>query len=336
MTEPRFFKPQTAEGNTGEFKRCLPLGVQTSFRTMAPAIATAEMLRVVPLLGQPLFDDAAAYYDEYGISGESEVMNGLVQLLQMAVVRLACWDSFDELAVIMTDAGISDNQGEKRAYRYQTDALRETLNRQGYEYVNKVLEYCTEHITDLPSFESSPYYAGRKESVIQGLADYERYVNISHNFLLFTRLREYIDQAEEMELRFRIGDGLMEAIHADRTAARFKVIIKGIQAFVAHWAMAEAAPFINIQQTAYGLMSTTESSGSSQASGRTQQPPKQSQANAFAEQHRTAAERYIGQVVTYCKAHPDTYPEIAELGDSTTEHGPDIIDNHGHKTFLVI
>ena len=61
------------------------------------------------------------------------------------------------------------------------------------------------------------------------------------------------------------------------------------------------------------------------------------QVATFAQHHREAAERYIGQVVTYCKRHVDTFPEIEEIGmESDTEHGADLIDNHGHKTFLVL
>lgn len=337
MTEPRFFKQETAEGNSGEFKRCLPLGVQTRYVTMAPAIMAAELLRIAPVIGEPLFNEAAEYYEEHGTSGESEVHNNLIRLLQMAVVRLACWDSFAELAVMMTDNGIADMQTEKRAYRYQTDALRETLRRQGYEYVNKVLEYCTKHIDTLANFQQSPYYAERKDSVIESLEVFERYVNIGHDFTVFARLREHIDQAEKMELVFRIGEGLYTAIIADRTATRFSPILQSIRSFVAHWAMAEATPFLNLEPTPHGMMVSGESNASGNTTGKVQQAPKQGQVNAFAQQHRTAAERYIGQAVTYCKAHPDIYPEILEIGsEADTEHAADLIDNHGYKTFLVL
>lgn len=337
MTTPKFFKQETAEGNNGEFKRCLPLGVQTKYNTLAPAIATAETMRIAPVLGEPLFNEAAEYYASNGTTGESEIHNNLIQLLQMAVVRLACWDSFAELAVMMTDNGIADMQTERRAYRYQTDALRETLRRQGYEYINKVLEYCTANISTLSNFEQSPYYAERKDSVIESLSIFERYVNINHDLTVFARLREHIDQAEKMELVFRIGESLYNAIIANRNETRFSPILMSIRSFVAHWAMAEAAPFLNLEPTTHGMMITSEASASGNTTGRVQQAPKQSQVNAYAQQHRTAAERYIGQAVTYCKAHTDIYPEIAEIGtEGDTEHSPDLIDNHGYKTFLAL
>lgn len=331
MTEPRFFKQENNE-EAAEFIKCLPLGVQTSFTMMAPAIATAELLKVRPIIGDELFERAADYYDDH--ETENETLTKLVELLQMTVVRLACWDSFDEIAVMMTDAGISDNQGEKRVYRYQADALKNTLQRQGYEYLNKVLEFCTSNIEELPEFEQSQYYTNRKNSLIHSMADFERYISIGGDFCVFAKLREWIDMAEGMELEFRIGASLKEALVEHGTEEKYKPILRGVMAFVAHWTMQEAAPFLNLVPTAQGLMVVSEESrqGGSVMNGATQE-----QLAAFVGHHRQTAERCIGQVVTYCKRNTDKFPEIEEIGmESDTEHGADVIDNHGRKTFLVI
>ena len=344
MTEPRFFKPENNE-NAEEFIKCLPLGVQTSFTMMAPAIATAELLRVRPMIGDSLFERAATYYASH--EAEDATLKQLVALLQMTVVRLACWDSFDEIAVMMTDAGISDNQGEKRAYRYQADALKNTLQRQGYEYLNKVLEFCTENVSELPEFERSQYYTTRQNSLIHSMADFEKHISIGGDFCVFAKLREWIEQTEAMELEFRIGTGLKTALlehgtyegsssgASDSEAEnRLRPIIRSVAAFVAHWSMSEAAPFLNLIPTAQGLMVVSEES---RQGGNVMNGANKEQVATFTQHHREAAERYIGQVVTYCKRHVDTFPEIEEIGmESDTEHGADLIDNHGHKTFLVI
>lgn len=344
MTEPRFFKPENNE-NAEEFIKCLPLGVQTSFTMMAPAIATAELLRVRPMIGDSLFERAATYYASHEV--EDATLKQLVALLQMTVVRLACWDSFDEIAVMMTDAGISDNQGEKRVYRYQADALKNTLQRQGYEYLNKVLEFCTEKVSELPEFEQSQYYTTRQNSLIHSMADFEKHISIGGDFCVFAKLREWIEQTEAMELEFRIGAGLKAALleygtdegsssgASDSEAEnRLRPIVRSVAAFVAHWSMSEAAPFLNLIPTAQGLMVVSEESPQG---GNVMNGANKEQVATFAQHHREAAERYIGQVVTYCKRHVDTFPEIEEIGmESDTEHGADLIDNHGHKTFLVL
>lgn len=331
INDPKFFKATNNQDGAAEFKRCIPVGVQTSFKTMAPAIATAEQLRLLPYLGQTLFDRAATYYDSH--ESANAILDELVAQIQMTVVRMALWDSFDELQVFMTDNGMADNQeGEHRLYRHQSDALRNSLQRQGYEWLNKTLEYCTINVANLPEFQISPYYTERKDSMIHSMADFERFVDIGHDFTVFVKLRETIESTDTMELPYRLGDALLTAVKTAPTTDRIKPLLRGIQGFVAHWSMADAVPFLNLQATANGLIVVAEKSNDGAA--RKQAPEEQ--ILAFAKRHRDAAERYIGQVVTYCKQHRDTYPEINALGPSESEHADDLLDNDHRKTFTVL
>lgn len=331
MIAPKFFKEANNTG-AAEFKQCIPVGVQTSFVTMAPAIATAEQLRLLPYLGKGLFDRAATYYASHAEA--DAVMDELINYIQMTVVRMAFWDSFDQLQSFMTDNGMADQQdADHRLYRYQADALRNSLHRQGYEWLNKTLEFCTENVGTLTEFAQSQYYTERKDSVIKGMVDYELHISLNHDFTVFAKLREWVDSAETMELPFRIGKQMNEAAHADTLEEKYKPLMRGISGFVAHWSMADAAPFLNLQPTSNGLVVVGEKSND----GASQRQAPTEQVAAFAKTHRDAAERYIGQVVTYCKAHSDDFPEILDIGKTpATEHGADLINNDGHKTFLVI
>ena len=208
MTDPQFFKEENNRNNAAEFKHCLPVNVNTSFVTLAPAIATVEQQRMKPLLGTPLFEEMADYYAHEGSSGRDPVRNELVSLIQMAVVRLAYWDSFDQLAVMMSDSGLSDKNGENRAYRYQADAMKDSLLRQGFAYLNQIAGYCTENIRELELFSKSEYYSDRENSTIHSMKEMERIVSLGGNFFLFARLREYIAETESMELPYRVGQSL--------------------------------------------------------------------------------------------------------------------------------
>ena len=331
INDPKFFKAEANLNGAAEFKKCIPVGVQTSFKTMAPAIATAEQLRLLPYIGQPLFDRAAQYYASHETA--NAVLDELVAHIQMTVVRMALWDSFDQLQAFMTDNGMADNQdGDHRLYRYQSDALRASLQRQGYEWLNKTLEFCTAHTDTLTEFQQSPYYTERQDSMIHSMADFERFVAIGHDFTVFAKLRDVIEATDTMELPYRLGDTLLAAVKSDPTSARIAQLMRGIQGFVAHWSMADAIPFLNLQATANGLVIVAEQSNDGAAR---QQAPEQ-QILAFAKRHRDAAERYIGQVVTYCKQHRETYPEIDALGTSESEHADDLLDNDHRKTFTVL
>lgn len=334
LTEPSFFKKENNAEGAAEFKRCLPVNVNTSFTTLAPAIATVEQQRLKPVLGAPLFNEAATYYAASGINGNDAVKNELVAMIQMAVVRLAYWDSFDQLAVMMADNGISDPNAENRAYRYQADALKDSLLRQGFNYLNQIVGYCTEHILSLPLFRQSEEYSIMESSIIRSLKEMESVVPLNGDYFLFSRLRGYISETETMELPYRVGATLAALLATSREEARISVLMRSARGFVAHWSMAEASPFLNIVMTPQGPMLMSEKDGGSHG-GKTANTPRPDMLGAYQQQHREMAERYIGQLVTYCKQHVDIYPEMVEIGLSTDhEKTAGHRNNRGKKTFL--
>ena len=334
MIAPRFFLQANNE-NAAEFKKCLPVNVNTSYKTLAPAIATAEEHWVKPMIGDALFDEMASYYAGRTSETANETKDELVGMLQMAIVRLAYWDSFDQLQVVMSDNGIRDVNGDERAYRYQSDALRASLLRQGYAFLNQAIGFCMSHITELNNFTSSEYYSDRTNSTIRTMQEFDKITSIGGDFYVFARLRDRIAETEAMELPYRIGQSLASELVSNRDDARFSAVKSGIMSFVAHWTMAEAIPFMNVMITSRGLVVVSEESTGGN-SGIAQNTPKPEQVAALADKHRQTAERSIGQVVSYLKSHIDVFPEISEIGISTPyEHSAELRDNRGKKTFFV-
>lgn len=334
LIDPKFFKKEN-NGQAAEFKRCLPVNVNTSFTTLAPAIATAEQNHVRPLMGDSLFDELATYYAEYGIVGESAEKNELIAYLQMAVVRLAYWESFDQLAVMMSDRGLQVTNGENRAFRYQEDRLKQSLQRQGFGYINTAIGFIMEHIETFPSFKESEYYSERNNSVIHSLKEMESITSVGNDFCLFAKLRQFISETEEMELPFRVGNSLAELLKTNRDEERLKRLLRSAQGFVAHWTMAEAMPALGIVMSPNGPVVVSDQ-GNGGNGGESNNPPSPEQLGILQKRHREMAERYIGQLVTYCKKNVETYPEISEIGLSTShEKTAGMRDNRGKKTFLV-
>lgn len=334
LTDPKFFKKENNTQNAAEFKRCLPVNVNTSFVTLAPAIATAEQNHVRPLMGDTLFNELATYYSENGIEGSSAEKNELVSYVQMAVVRLAYWESFDQLAVTMSDRGLQVTNGENRAYRYQEDRLKLSLQRQGFGYLNTAIGYIMEHIDIFGSFTESDYYSERQDSVIRSMKEMEAITSIGNDFCLFAKLRQFISETETMELPFRVGGALSTLLRNNRTEARLKTILRSAQGFVAHWTMAEALPSLNVIMSPNGPVVVSDQ-GNGGNGGESNNPIPPDLTGILQKKHREMAERYIGQLVTYCKQHIETYPEIAEIGLSTAhEKTADHRDNRGKKTFL--
>lgn len=330
ITEPKFFKEENNE-RADEFKRFLPVNVNTSFRTLAPAIATAEQNWVRKIIGESLFDKMAQYYAN---NSESSAKNDhLVELIQMAVVRLAYWDSFDQLAVTMADNGIRDTNGENRAYRYQADALKKSLFRQGYTYINNIAGFCMDNISEYPEFKDSRYYSVRSTSVIRSMEEFDNISSIGHDFCVFSKLRDFIDEAENMELPYRVGQQICDSLHDNPSSESNSKVLPSIKAFVVHWSLAEAIPSLCVAHSPQGIVVVSEEASQG---GEVSNTPSTELVEKLVCRHREMAARYIGKAVSYMKAHATEYPGIETIGTETQhESSAELFDNNGHKTFLV-
>jgi hypothetical protein len=186
----------------GEFKRFLPVNVTTSFGTLEPALVLAETKFIRAVLGAPLLARLATYFA--GGAHDDEKMNRAVELVQSAELRLAYWDSFDQLAVTITDHGLEDTMGDNRVYRYQADGLRESLQRQGFEMMELLVEFLEEGRDSFPEWGASEACTWNIKSVIQDSRRFFAIVGLKRDFRLFLKVREYITNTERMELPFRM------------------------------------------------------------------------------------------------------------------------------------
>lgn len=320
-----------------EFKEALPVNVNVSFATLRPALATAERDYVLPLTGQPLFDALAAFYADGG--GVAPEVQGLwreaVRMVQFALIRLAYYDSFDQLAVQFSDTGLSDANGENRVYRYQAEALRESLHRQGYERLNDLLRFVEANIAVFPQFRASRFYSVNADSLIANTDEMQALTNIGGDMRVFARLRDFISDAEGMELPFRIGERTLAALKAelalDAGGGRFAVVLRAVRMFVALWAMAEAIPLLGLQVTHEGV----KVSGERASDGKVRQGATEAELALQSNAYRTRAEQYIGLAVRTMKADSVRFPEIRDIGGSDGhEHSTGRRDNRGKKSFL--
>ncbi|MGX8721256.1 MAG: hypothetical protein ACSW79_09175, partial [Eubacteriales bacterium] len=186
---PRLFKP---ENNTKaeEFKEFLPVNVTCSFRSLAPAIAQCEDKYLLPVLGEPLLNKLAAYYE--GGTHDDELLEALLKRSQYAVVRLAYWQDYDLLSVSMSDKGAADNAGEGRLYKYQADALKKALKNGGFDQLDSVLEYCHRNIEQLPEFLQSPAYTDAKSLIVGTTKEFNDIFHIGGSRLVFLKMRHFV------------------------------------------------------------------------------------------------------------------------------------------------
>ena len=110
------------------------MNVNFDYGTIAPALYDAERKYIRDIVGETLWQQLADYYNDAAHTVNSDY-DHLIQLMQSATLRIAYFESFDLLAVNLTDSGIQNPNGEATAYRYQADAAKDTLGRQAFEHL---------------------------------------------------------------------------------------------------------------------------------------------------------------------------------------------------------
>ena len=332
-----FFKADENE-LAEEFKKFLPVNVTTSFSTLEPALVLAEEKFIRAVLGAELMARLAAYFELDAEDRTDGVLNRAIELVQSAELRLAYWDSFDQLAVTITDHGLEDTMGDNRVYRYQADGLRENLQRQGFEMLELLVEFLEDESSHFPEWESSEACTHNVKSVLQDSKRFFAIVGLKKDYRLFLKLREYITNTERMELPFRIGGALSRIVteHTEDVGenTRFAVLYPMVQMFVAFWALADGLPVLQGTVTADGVLQMQESASYSM-SGRTNVLAGDKVLEAMQGRFRGSAEYYAGRIVEYLNLHQAEFPEWEVKVPGSESYRVHERDNRGRRSFHV-
>lgn len=317
-----YFFSKDKNTSAEEFKSFLPVNVNTSYRTLAPAITTAE-IKIAEIIGKECFHKLASYYANG--SADSSITE-TIELLQFAIIRYAYYDSFDQLSVVMSDTGLYDNNGENRVYRYQSDALRESLQRQAFEFIDRVID----KLEVLQDFEKefllSPACTIQKTSLIKNSKEFKKTTAINCDYRLLVAIRPALTACENINLPFCIGQRLTDELYSSPN--RFEKILPLIKSYVCHKAIADSAEFIGSQLSHTGWSVQAEKTKDGKYSQRADMATLQSIKKSYS----NLAENLISQIVVFFKTNKKDFPEIADIGgDDNSEHSADFMDLSNRK-----
>lgn len=314
---PTFFRPERNHA-ADEFQQSLPVNVNFSFDTIAPAIYDAEQKYLFPIVGSSLWDELKQYYEADEHDEPNALFESLIARLQSASLRIAYFESFDLLAVEITDAGIENPLGEKSPYRYQADAARETLGRQAFEHLQIFYDALVDSglRTWDPGDPSNPH---RSDSLFKRPNEFFDTIDQLPDYRLFLRLRQQITIAEHTCLPFRLGSTLADELLTQHATGRMAdtLVLSLARRFIAFSVLADSVMFLQAYLSADGA--TTRTIKAEGATGGTAVQPADLQARqAMQRNYAHAAEAAITHLVDYLQQHIDIYPEIASVVPSTT------------------
>lgn len=315
---PTFFKPEL-NIHSAEFRASLPVNVNFDYGTIAPALYDAERKYIRDIVGETLWQQLADYYNNAAHTVNSDY-DHLIQLMQSATLRIAYFESFDLLAVNLTDSGIQNPNGEATAYRYQADAAKDTLGRQAFEH----LQYFYDALvaSGLRTWsDNDPTHPHRQNSLFRTPQEFFATTEQLPDFRLFLKLRQAVTLAEKTDLPYRIGKTLADELLSRPSSGRMAdpVILSLAQRFVAFKVFADSIMHLQAYITDSGAtVRSLKAEGST--GGTAQQTADSRTRHALRTHYQETAEAAATQLVIYLKSHPETFPEIESVVSSSSPH----------------
>ena len=335
-----------------ELKEALPVNTNTSLQTLRPAIEAAERRWIVPSVGEAAAAALHTYYERVMLQGlvVDDPRSDVVRLLRQASVRLGWWDSFDLLAVQLSETGLQDANGDNRAYRYQAENARAALKRQGFDALNDALLLLDEAVEQVPQYRQSPYWSGNSDSLLPTSRHFHTAASgfVQPSAVLFARLRPFIDEAQR-ELAHWVPETLTRDIVAQVTGReelrsehydtanpdggdRCGYIGWALQKHVAFKALAEGVTVINTLLGSAGLEAAMPDHGDQT----THQPADPDATEALHSQYSRMADRYLSTAVDLMRRFPQLYPDADPYGAAQArDNSPLRRDNHGKRSVFL-
>lgn len=321
---PTFFTAAKNE-KAEELRAYLPVNVNLDYGTIAPALHDAEEQYIKPVLGDTLWCDLSEYYAEAEPEADA-AKDAIIEALQSAVVRIAYYESFDLLAVNLTDSGVQNPNGEKAAYRYQADAAKETLGKQAFDALQNFFDVLVASgLREWGPGEESPIDT---HCIFRDSKEFFKTTQMQRDFRLFLKLKSVIAIVEGVELSCHVGSVIAEALREREERVTSDMLVLA-QRYVAYEALATSIVFLGAYIGADGA-TIRSISAEGPNGGASLQPADIKVREELKKHYRETAEASATQLVRLLQANKATFPEILALYPDERIESRAPINDHKH------
>jgi hypothetical protein len=197
--------------NNTELKNHLPTSVALDFGDIKPKIRLVEREIIKRIFSQALYDIVA----DGSLSGQKLELQ---ELLTEATAHLALlhYIGFGQTQINSAGIQIASNDNMKTAFEWQIAELRKECSTQGWAAIESALEFL-ESVTDTDiktAWEASHTFLNAKETLIDNIRQFEKFVNLNHSRILFNKLLPVLNDQQEEVIIPAIGQELFDKILA--------------------------------------------------------------------------------------------------------------------------
>lgn len=224
-------------------------GVKVNFMNEGSSLAdmqAAEERFLLPILGQTLYQTILSEAN----NAESD-FNNLIAKARRALAPLAYWLELPHIQTQITDRGLATSESEnmKAAYRWQYEAMRESLADKGCFALEKMLEHLYEKQEDYGWEQPA-----KLKLIFTSGAQFAEYCTIFQPHRTFENLRPIIRQIEDQYIRNTIGDNFFESLRDNNNpGVEDKKVIELIRLTVANLAIHRAVEVLPAKISSEGF-----------------------------------------------------------------------------------
>ena len=217
-----------------ELKKTVKINASIPFEAVEPFLITARDIYLERYLGVELIEVLES-------DAVPERASKLRLIVRKSLGPLAIWLGNAELSVRFSDNGftVSAEQGKNlAASETKITNVSDSLERRGFQYLDKVLEYLEENASEFPEWTESRYYSLRAGNYILSAKQFQEIglVDIDYSRLTFETFRPLMSMIEKRFVTETLGAELDATLRGKLNSAQSAAeleLITAIRQFVA-------------------------------------------------------------------------------------------------------
>jgi len=180
-----------------------------------PDVEATELLHIVPVIGQALYDKLNTDYDTNNVAGATTDAYKLAhRYIQRTVASLSYAAELGTYQALITDSGVRtmESNNMQAAHSWEFKALKENLLLKSAQGMELLLRHLFTRSADLPEWTASNEYNQYNQLAIRNATDFDRYFKLYDPYRTYHLLRSIITDVQERYIIPIIGREMLNWI----------------------------------------------------------------------------------------------------------------------------
>ena len=195
--------------NAAEITPFISVARSTKFSSVEGPLRSAFDKFIRSLIGESLTAKLIEIYgkDETNRSADEK---RLLELAQASNAWLAYWYSYDEMQVLIGEAGIKrqESETEKTPFKYQEQQIKSGWKEKGFNSLDDLLAYLEFKQEVFTDFKTSSCYTDSKKEIVRSASEINEYYSINSSRIIYLRLKPHFKTVCKTIIEARIGSTL--------------------------------------------------------------------------------------------------------------------------------